>query len=86
MPEMTTGERLAEMNEGVGVVLHDMCQPLTVLRCKLELGLLFGEPAAMREALEDSLEACVRLTGTVDRMRHLVERANDSGRGQGGLG
>lgn len=74
------------MNEGVGVVLHDMCQPLTVLRCKLELGLLFGEPAAMREALQDSLEACVRLTGTVDRMRNLVEQINESGKSRGGLG
>ena len=86
MPEMTAGERLEEMNEGVGVVLHDMCQPLTVLRCKLELGLLFSEPAAMREALEDSLEACMRLSGTVDRMRSLVERVNESGKDRGGLG
>ena len=25
------------------VALHDLCQPLTVLQCKLELGLMSGE-------------------------------------------
>ena len=57
--------------------LHDMCQPLTVLRCRLELGLLFGEPAAMKEALLDSLAACLRLSGAVERMRSLVEQIDE---------
>ncbi len=67
------------MSDGVGVVLHDMCQPLTVLRCRLELGLLFGEPESMREALQESLEACLKLSGSVDRMRSLVERTDAEG-------
>ena len=77
-----TGEKLDETArvtvDRVGVVLHDMCQPLTVLRCRLELGLLFGDPKAMREALEDSLDACLRLSGTVEQMRRLMERTKET--------
>ena len=34
--------RVEEMISGIEVALHDLCQPLTVLQCKLELEPLEG--------------------------------------------
>lgn len=56
-------------------VLHEMCQPLTVLRCRLELGMLRNEPDAMREAVQAGLHECLRLNGAVESMRDVVRQA-----------
>ena len=56
-------------------VLHEMCQPLTVLRCRLELGMLRDEPEAMREAVQAGLHECLRLNGAVESMRDVVRQA-----------
>ena len=31
--------------------LHDLCQPLTTLQCRLELGLMCGDVASLMEAV-----------------------------------
>ena len=36
----------------IGVALHDLCQPLTTLQCRLEMAELVGTPEAYREAVE----------------------------------
>ncbi len=69
---------------GIEVALHELCQPLTVLRCKLELGMLKGGPDAMREAMVDGVHECLRLNAAVETMRSLVVQAmeaNEENRG-----
>jgi hypothetical protein len=61
--------------EGIDVSLHALCQPLTVLQCRLAMGELIGEPEAMREAIRESLLECVRLNETVGAMRTALQRA-----------
>ena len=63
-----------EFVERMDVALHDLCQPLTVLQCRLSMGQLIGEPEAMREAIREALQECVRLNKTVGTMRGLLQR------------
>jgi hypothetical protein len=59
---------------GMEAVLHDLCQPLTILQCKLELGLLKGDQEAANAALRDGLRECTRLNVAVNTMRDLMGR------------
>ena len=49
---MVEGFAREELVEGIDRLLHELCQPLTVLQCRLAIGELEGEPEAMREAIE----------------------------------
>jgi hypothetical protein len=60
--------------ERIDVALHGLCQPLTVLQCKLAMGELIGEPEAMREAIRDALDECTRLNRTVGAMREILQQ------------
>ena len=64
-----------EAVEGIEVALHGLCQPLTVLHCKLELGLLSGDSDSMRQAIREGIRECVRSNAAVARMRSLVLEA-----------
>ena len=57
---------------GMELVLHGLCQPLTVLQCRLALGELAEEPFAMREAIHEALRECQRLNQSVGAMRAIV--------------
>jgi signal transduction histidine kinase len=59
----------------IAEVLHDLCQPLTTLRGRLELAGLIGTPEAYREAVELGLVSCVRLVEAVESMREIVGEA-----------
>lgn len=61
-----------ELVEAIDRLLHGLCQPLTVLQCRLAMGELNGEPHAMREALGAALEDCVRLNDAVSAMREIL--------------
>jgi hypothetical protein len=69
------GDKRREVVSGIEVALHGLCQPLTVLHCKLELGLMSGDPEAMRQAIEDGIRECVRSNAAVATMRDLVRRS-----------
>ena len=56
-------------------VLHDLCQPLTTLRCRLELARLMGTPEAYREAVDRGVTECEQLVEAVDSMREIVRSA-----------
>jgi hypothetical protein len=56
------------------LALHGLCQPLTVLQCRLALGELIGEPDAMREAIREALQECARLNRTVGTMRAMLQQ------------
>ena len=64
--------------ERMDVALHGLCQPLTVLQCRLAMGELIGEPEAMREAIHEALLECGRLNQTVVTMRTMLQQAIQS--------
>ena len=68
-------ERRDDAMEQIAGVLHDLCQPLTTLRGRLELAGLIGTAEAYREAVELGLVACVRLVEAVELMREIVGAA-----------
>lgn len=60
-------------------LLHALCQPLTVLQCRLALGELSGEPSAMRVAIGDALRECGRMNERVDAMREMLQAVERQG-------
>ena len=58
----------------IDMALHSLSQPLTVLQCRLAMGELIGEPDAMREAIHEALQECVRLNQTVTAMRSILRQ------------
>lgn len=63
--------------EKIDEMLHGLCQPLTVLQCRLALGELNGQPNEMRAAIGEALTQCMRLNHAVAQMREmLLEAAN----------
>jgi hypothetical protein len=64
----------AEFVERLDTALHGLCQPLTVLQCRLAMGELIGEPDAMLEAIREALKECVRLNQTVGTMRTMLQQ------------
>ena len=63
-----------ELIERIDLALHGLCQPLTVLQCRLAMGELLGEPDAMREAIRDGLQDCARMNQTVETMRAMLRQ------------
>jgi len=59
----------------IGRALHDLCQPLTTLQCRLEIAELTGTDQACREAVERGLADCTRLAEAVASMREIVRAA-----------
>jgi len=55
--------------------LHDLCQPVTSLQCRLELGKLIGGEAALLEAADGALEDSGRIFEAVARMRERLVTA-----------
>jgi hypothetical protein len=71
-----------ELVERIDVALHGLCQPLTVLQCRLAMGELIGDPDAMREAIRVGLLECERVNKLVATMRAMLQRmmnAEDEG-------
>jgi signal transduction histidine kinase len=66
-----------EIIKAIGRAVHDMCQPLTALQCRLELGEMLATEDARQEAIRDALVECGRLTASVQQMRSLVSSALD---------
>lgn len=53
--------------------LHELCQPLTVLQCRLAMGELIGDQDAMRDAIAEALVECTRINLTVGLMREMLQ-------------
>jgi hypothetical protein len=64
-----------DLVERIDIALHSLCQPLTVLQCRLAMGELIGETEAMREAIREGLVECVRLNELVGAMRAALQQA-----------
>jgi hypothetical protein len=52
--------------------LHDMCQPLTTLQCRLEMATLTDSVEAYREAAQMGMAECRRMAESVCRMREIL--------------
>jgi hypothetical protein len=63
-----------DLVERIDLALHGLCQPLTVLQCRLAMGELIGDADAMREAIRESLEECARMNKTVGTMRAMLQQ------------
>jgi hypothetical protein len=49
--------------------LHDLCQPLTALQCRLEMGRMLGHAGALEESVDGALEETRRMFEVVAQMR-----------------
>jgi hypothetical protein len=61
-----------EWMKPVSMALHDLCQPLTTLQCRLEMAQMMDTPEDYREAVRSGLAECVRLSAAVASMREAV--------------
>ena len=66
--------------------LHDLCQPLTALQCRLELGRMCGDEQSLMEAVEGALVETERLVQSVETMRAQLLRELDRGEGKSRAG
>jgi hypothetical protein len=67
--------------------LHDLCQPLTALQCRLEIGRLQNHEGALVEAVDAGLQETRRIFEVIARIRQrlltdeenstLANRSND---------
>lgn len=83
MPEITQYDGRTDLVERIDLALHGLCQPLTVLQCRLAMGELIGDSDAMREAIREGLQECARMNKTVGTMRAMLQEvmvATDSER------
>ena len=73
---LTADEKRVEKSpmERVASALHDMCQPLMTLQCRLEIGRMVATAEGNEEAVRESLVECTRLLHAVDVLRHEVVR------------
>ena len=49
--------------------LHDLCQPLTALQCRLEMAKMQGDPTHLLETVDDSLIETARMFAAIAEMR-----------------
>jgi hypothetical protein len=61
-------QRSAEL-ERRNAELHDLCQPLTALMCRLELGRILGNSVALEAAVGGGLEETQRMFAVIGRIR-----------------
>jgi len=59
--------------------LHDLCQPLTSLQCRLELAQMIGDPESLKEAVALGLEDTRRLFAGVAAMRERLLHKDGNG-------
>lgn len=66
-------DMVAEVVDQLGQALHELCQPLTTLQCRLEIAGLVGTADAYREAVDLGLAECARLVDGVHAMREILQ-------------
>jgi hypothetical protein len=63
-----------ELVARMDTALHGLCQPLTVLQCRLAMGDLIGDADSMREAIREGLQEFARINETVEMMRAMLQQ------------
>ncbi|WP_263409173.1 hypothetical protein [Terriglobus tenax] len=64
-----------ELVQELSGMLHDLCQPLTALQCRLELAELGEDETGLRRAISEGLVECERLNSIAARMREHLRGA-----------
>jgi len=64
-----------EQEKQLSGALHDLCQPLTTLQCRLEMAILSDSVEGYREAAEEGLSECRRIVQLVESMRAILQEA-----------
>ena len=67
----------AECMRRIAYAMHEMCQPLMALQCRLEIGRMIGTAAGYEESVRDSLAECDRLLASVNVLREEVRLGLD---------
>jgi len=49
--------------------LHDLCQPLTALQCRLELAQMMGDAVSLKEAVDEAVDDIQRIFAGIAQMR-----------------
>jgi hypothetical protein len=71
---MTSREAcLREIEKG----LHDLCQPVTSLQCRLELGKMAGDREGLLEAVNGGLLETRRIFEDIERFRQRLQSISD---------
>ncbi len=80
--EKAAGDGLsgAARMERIAFALHEMCQPLMTLQCRLEIGKMIGTADGYEEAVKEGLAECERLLLSVDVLRNEVVRGLEAER------
>ena len=61
--------------EKISQALHDLCQPLTTLQCRLEIAQMSGSPEDYRDAVQLGMVECDRMVEGIGLMREIVRKA-----------
>ena len=75
MPErgaLAEGTAREQELKRISAALHDLCQPLTTLQCRLEVAEVTGTPEAHRQAVTSGLVECARMVAAVKSMREAL--------------
>ena len=72
--EVTEETSRMDLVKRIDLALHGLCQPLTVLQCRLAMGDLLSEPDAMRDAIREGLDECARMNQSVGTMRAMLQQ------------
>ena len=75
---MTAGVERQGLPSEIEDELHDLCQPLTMLQCRLALGRLARDPETLLEAVNGGLEDVARVIESVRRLRQRLLRERSS--------
>jgi len=68
----------AEQRKQLNGVLHDLCQPVTTLQCRLEMAILSDSVVDYREAAETGMTECRRIVQLVESMRAILQGGGGS--------
>lgn len=61
-----------ELAAEIAIDLHGLCQPLTALQCRLEIGRMEATLEGLDAAIVDALRECVRVNALVRAMQDKV--------------
>jgi len=82
MPHSIKNEFLREMVQE----LHELCQPVTAVRCRLQMGDLMGDPYSLKEAVSGSLEDTRKICESIARLRERLLQEDQRQRTATGAG
>lgn len=62
----------ADFTHQVAVIVHDLCQPLTTLQCRLELAQIVDTSEDYRNAVALGVAECARMSRHVHALREVL--------------